>query len=107
MFTIGVSQLCFCKQPPRVLLDGYAVCRCAHLIYHSTGPVTPWSPWTSVTNPGLRAELVQRAKTKIGHLDEAALGEPTNVRAAVEAARLADENGLANDLEYEQWVASL
>jgi hypothetical protein len=67
--------------------------------------MTPWDTWVSVANPRERARLVRVAKERIG-LDVPDC-DPLSVQDAVAAARMVHEHGVANDLEYEQWVASL
>ena len=106
---MNVSQLCFCKRPPRELTARYAVCACPHLVYVPSrliGPMTPWDTWVERLDADLRKRLVAQAKANVG-LDGPIETLPENIRLAVEAARLAGENGVADDLEYEQWVASL
>jgi len=68
--------------------------------------MTPWDTWNMMLGTELRRDLVTRAKARIG-LDEPSRIAPQNLVAAAEAARVAGENIFANDLEYEQWVASL
>lgn len=57
-----------------------------------------------VTDELLRRDLIEHAKVKIG-FDHAAASE--DVRDAVEACRIAGDHALANNIDYEQWVASL
>jgi hypothetical protein len=109
---------CICNQPPRVLLQDFAVCRCPHLVYH---PVLAFAPpsfvpttisglpghtttWQAIPDANLRRKLIREAKQRIG---EQAVVPYENVRDATEAARMVGEHMLANDLEYEQWVTSL
>ena len=104
-----MSNLCFCKRPPRELIARYAVCACPHLVYTPSrliGPMTPWDTWVPRMDANLRKQLVAMAKARVG-LDEPSRIAPQNLVAAVEAARMANENRFADDLEYEQWVASL
>lgn len=114
---INVSQLCFCKQAPRLLLDGAAVCRCKHLLWRpALGTIPSFTPspfgfagsqtWTALHDPAGRSALVRQAKQRIGGHDIPLIAYE-NVRDAVDAARLAGENVVATDLEYEQWVAGL
>jgi hypothetical protein len=103
-----MSLLCFCKQSPRLLLDRVSICACPHLVYtpsRAFGPMTPWDTWVGVVNPSERARLIRVAKERIG-LDVPAC-DPLSVQDAVAAARMAKDNVLANDLEYEQWIALL
>jgi hypothetical protein len=103
-----MNQLCFCHQQPRLLLDRVSICACPHLVYtpsRAYGPMTPWDTWVPVVNPGERARLVRVAKERIG-LDVPAC-DPLSVQDAVAAARMIHAHVLANDLEYEQWVALL
>jgi len=110
---------CSCLQPPRELIDGYAVCACSYLVYQRAQiaapmPFAPANPWTvgfASTNhwagahaPDLRRWLVQRAKQHIGPQHQVA---PRDIVDATSAARAIGENVLANDIEYEQWVLSL
>jgi hypothetical protein len=101
-------NLCGCLQKPRLLLDRVSICACPHLVYTPSrpyGPMTSWDTWVPIVNARERARLVRVAKERIGlHVPEC---DPENVRDAVDAARIAGENVLANDLEYEQWVALL
>jgi len=104
---VNNSILCGCKQVPRMIINNYAICRCDHLIYapsRGIGPMTPWDSWTAVINPAGRAELIAAAKRRIG---DVAVADSLAVRDAVVAARDVKANQLADDLEYEQWVASL
>lgn len=113
---INSSPLCGCKQPPRVITQGYAVCRCANLVYTPSRPyagpagptipscTTPWDRWQADLNPALRAQLISDAKRRVHHVE---VVDPDAVRDAVAAARQVNDHTLANDLEYEQWVASL
>jgi hypothetical protein len=101
------AQLCFCGQPPRTILDGYAICRCTNLVYRPTKPVmNPWDEWEVIMASELRRDLIKRAKAKVG-VSSDGVAAPENLQAAVEAARLIGEHGFANDIAYEQWIASL
>ena len=113
---IDMSQLCFCKQAPRLLLDNQAVCRCKHLVWRpALGTIPSFAPspfgfvgqqtWTAIHDPMARSMLVRQAKARVG--GEMALLPYEDVRDAADAARLAGENVIARDLEYEQWVAGL
>lgn len=109
---------CSCLQPPRELIDGYAVCACTHLVHQRTQiaptPFVPFTPtsfmsqatnhWAAVHDPDLRRRLVQRAKNYIGPQRQV---PRRDVVDATSAARAIGENVLANDIEYEQWVLSL
>lgn len=116
----STNQLCFCQQPPRVLLHNTAVCRCPHLVYRRTqlfalpsfmpstiGNTVSGHPpaWQAYIERDLRTKLIADAKRAIG--GDLSLDDYENVRLAMEAARLAGETQFADDLEYEQWVMSL
>ncbi len=107
MIGINNNILCGCKQYPRRIWEHYGVCRCAHLIYvpeNQLGPPQPWLRWTGITDPAGRVRLIAAAKAHIGVVPTV---DPDAVRDAVSAARSIQDNVLANDIEYEQWVASL
>lgn len=107
---VNNSPLCSCKQPPRVIQQGFALCRCSNLVYtpeRAAGMFTPftvWDSWHADLNPALRAQLISEAKRRIHHVEAV---DPGAVRDAVTAARQARDDAFANNLEYEQWVASL
>jgi hypothetical protein len=60
--------------------------------------------WTASADERFRRELIFEAKRRVG---VAFVVPAADLADAVEAARMAGEDSFANDLEYEQWVASL
>jgi hypothetical protein len=101
------SSLCGCKRAPRVIWERYAICACEHLVHapsRAIGPMTPWDTWVASINPQMRVRLINYAKERCGL---PLLVDPDTVRDALAAARDVKANQLADDLEYEQWVASL
>lgn len=105
MISIGHAQLCRCQKQPRRIWDRYAICDCPDLIYtpeNAFGPVTPWSGYNQFVDPKRRAEVIAYAKSQLG-----LPADSSNVRDAVAAARDAREHKVADDIEFEAWVASL
>lgn len=99
-----------CWQPPRLLIDNYAVCACHGRVYRQAlqGPgVTPVAAnnWELFRQGPPRGTLIRQAKFRVGFAAPWCSEEILN--AAVEAAKLADEFDLAAQLEYNWWVASL
>lgn len=99
---------CSCLQPPRELIESYAICSCAHLVYQRAqiaapmpfAPTNPWTHsavsatnhWASIHDPNLRRHLVRRAKQYVGPQHQVA---PRDVVDATSAARAIGENVLS------------
>lgn len=115
-------SLCACCQRPRAVGQGAALCRCKHLVWRRSGVLNGLGgmfrpdtlggaegmslagDWQPVWDPKGRKALIRVLRAAVD-LDEAA--PPNEVRAAVEAARIAGEREFANELDFAHWVASL
>jgi hypothetical protein len=116
---------CRCGQAPRPIINStIGICKCRHLVYRRVRAFAPpsFAPpsfalnglfsqqeqqhnvWTASVDRRARRALILDAKRRVG-IELVLPAE--DVAAAVEAARLAGEDGFANDLEYEHWVAAL
>jgi hypothetical protein len=115
---------CHCGQAPKPIINNtVAICNCRHLVYRRPFTFAPpsFAPggmigglysqqeqqrnvWTASADEPFRRQLILEAKRRIG----VQLVVPAaDLAAAAEAARMVGEDGLANDLEYEQWVTAL
>lgn len=115
---------CSCGRAPKPIINNtVAICNCRHLVYRRpftfappsfapTGMIGgPYSQqevqqniWTASADERFRRELILEAKRRIGVEFVVPVAD---LAAAAEAARMVGEDALANDLEYEQWVAAL
>lgn len=114
---------CSCGQVPRPIINNtVAICNCRDLVYRrpftfappSFAPMgmisSPYSQqeqqnaWAATVDRRCRRNLILEAKRRVG-VEFVVPAE--DLAAAVEAARMVGEDTFANDLEYEQWVASL
>ncbi len=112
---------CHCGQAPKPIINNtVAICNCRHLVYRRVHAFAPPSfapvgligsqqesrhnAWTASVASATRRHLILEAKRRVG-IEFTVPAD--DLQAAAEAARMAGEDGLANDLEYEQWVTAL